>query len=93
MPASRLIVVSLLLGYLFFCTVSLTMPIWGAKVFSDIKEQLPPQDHPTGLPVIHHTPEPCTLCEGIRLQVTTLDLPMIASNQPTNNAAMKGLGE
>jgi hypothetical protein len=79
MPPSKLIVISLMLAYVFFCTLSLTMPIWGAELFSNIKDQLPERASPTGLPVILNSPQPCVLCEGIRLEVTSHDLMTLAS--------------
>jgi hypothetical protein len=79
MPPSKLIVISLMLGYLFFCTLSLTMPIWGAELFKNIKDPPPQREVPTGLPVTHPAPQPCVLCEGIRLQVTSHDLMTLAS--------------
>ena len=89
MPPSKLIVFSLMLGYVFFCTLSLTMPIWGAELFSNGQDPLPQREVPSGLPVNLNVPQPCVLCEGIQLQVTSGDTPMSGSTQTVTLEALK----
>jgi hypothetical protein len=85
MPISKLVITWLVLSYVFLCTVSLTMPIWGMELFSDIAEPLPqetifitlPHALPTAKPDLFH----CHQCDGLGFKTNNTDTVMSASTQ------------
>ena len=75
-PTANSIIYTVIISYVFLCTLSLTMPIWGMGLFSNIIEQLPQKDVLGALPPIAEDGKPCSVCDGIRLPVSHLDDPI-----------------
>ena len=81
-PSANSIFYAVIISYVLLCTLSLTMPIWGIGLFSNIVEQLPQKDVLGALPPIAEDTQPCSVCEGLRLPVSHLDDPIHVSPAP-----------
>ena len=88
-PSANSIFYAVIISYVLLCTLSLTMPIWGIGLFSNIVEQLPQKDVLGALPPAADDTQPCSVCEGLRLPVSHLDDPIHVSPAPEPPALLK----